>query len=170
MPCCLHPKYNVESFKMKILYICTHNRCRSILSEAVTNHLSKGKIEAKSAGSQPVGQVHPLSIKYLAEAGIATQGLTSQSWDEFEEFAPDIVVTVCDSAAGEACPVWFGSTLKVHWGLQDPSKLTGSEEEIADAFRQTIAIITQRVEGLIQVAQQDKAEWPSHLAKMGATV
>ena len=155
---------------MKILYICTHNRCRSILSEAVTNHLSKGKIEAKSAGSQPVGQVHPLSIKYLAEAGIATQGLTSQSWDEFEEFAPDIVVTVCDSAAGEACPVWFGSTMKVHWGLQDPSKLTGSEEEIADAFRQTIAIITQRVEGLIQVAHQDKAEWPSHLVKMGATV
>ena len=90
---------------MKILYICTHNRCRSILSEAITNHASQGVIEAKSAGSQPVGEVHPLSIKYLAQSGIATSGLTSQSWDEFEAFAPDVVVTVCDSAAGETCPV-----------------------------------------------------------------
>ena len=98
---------------MKVLYICTHNRCRSILSEAITNHFSEGKIMAKSAGSQPVGEVHPLSIKYLQEAGIATDGLRSQSWDEFEAFAPDLVVTVCDSAAGEACPLWFGKSLKV---------------------------------------------------------
>ncbi|MFC3093509.1 arsenate reductase ArsC [Alteromonas sediminis] len=153
---------------MKILYICTHNRCRSILSEAVTNHLSQGSIEAKSAGSQPVGEVHPLSLKYLAEAGIATEGLTSQSWDEFEDFAPDIVVTVCDSAAGEACPVWFGKTLKVHWGLEDPSKLTGSEEDIANAFRQTIAIIQQRVEALIKITHLKRADWAEALATLGA--
>jgi arsenate reductase len=137
---------------MKILYICTHNRCRSILSEAITNHVSNGLITAKSAGSQPVGEVHPLSIKYLQEAGISTAGLRSQSWDEFEDFAPDVVVTVCDSAAAETCPVWFGQSIKVHWGLADPSKLQGSEEEVATAFRATIQEITQRVESLMQLS------------------
>ncbi|WNO11619.1 arsenate reductase ArsC [Teredinibacter sp. KSP-S5-2] len=136
---------------MKILYICTHNRCRSILSEAITNHFGEGKIQAQSAGSQPVGEVHPLSIKYLNEAGISTEGLRSQSWHDFEEFEPDIVVTVCDSAAGEACPLWFGQTIKVHWGLADPSKLEGSEEDVAAAFRQTIAEIQQRVHGLLKI-------------------
>ncbi|WP_143872164.1 arsenate reductase ArsC [Catenovulum sediminis] len=137
---------------MKILYICTHNRCRSILSEAISNHFSDGKLEAKSAGSQPSGEVHPLSLKYLQEAGIATEGLQSQSWDEFEDFAPDIVVTVCDSAAGEACPVWFGNSVKVHWGLSDPSKLEGSESEKAEAFRATIAEIKSRVEALKSIS------------------
>jgi arsenate reductase (thioredoxin) len=153
---------------MKILYICTHNRCRSILSEAITNHKSNGVIDAKSAGSQPVGEVHPLSVKYLQEAGIATEGLISQSWDEFEAFAPDVVVTVCDSAAGESCPVWFGNTLKVHWGLEDPSKLQGTEEELAQAFRNTIALIGERVDGLIAVALRDRTEWRDALAELGA--
>lgn len=136
---------------MKVLYICTHNRCRSILSEAITNHVAGDTMQAKSAGSQPVGEVHPLSIKYLQEAGISVDGLQSQSWDEFENFAPDLVVTVCDSAAGESCPVWFGKSVKVHWGLSDPSKLEGSEEEKAQAFRETINIITQRVQQLAKV-------------------
>ncbi|QJR81185.1 arsenate reductase ArsC [Alteromonas pelagimontana] len=140
---------------MKILYICTHNRCRSILSEAITNYLAKDTIEAKSAGSQPVGQVHPLSIRYLEEAGFPTEGLKSQSWDEFEEFQPDIVITVCDSAAGESCPVWFGKSLKVHWGLADPSKIEGSEEDIAKAFRACINEIASRVEKLKALAGQD---------------
>lgn len=144
-----------ESTVMKILYICTHNRCRSILSEAVTNHLSDGSMVAKSAGSQPVGEVHPLSIRHLEEAGISTEGLRSQSWDDFESFAPNVVVTVCDSAAGESCPVWFGNTIKIHWGLSDPSKLQGSEEDIADAFRHTIAIITERVKQLQTIAAQN---------------
>ncbi|MFQ3234500.1 MAG: arsenate reductase [Paraglaciecola sp.] len=134
---------------VKILYICTHNRCRSILSEAITNHLGAGKIVAKSAGSQPTGAVHPLSIKYLNEAGIATDGLCSQSWDEFATFAPDVVITVCDAAGAEACPLWFGESEKVHWALQDPSKMLGSEAQIADAFNATIAEITQRVQALL---------------------
>ncbi|MED5488094.1 MAG: arsenate reductase ArsC, partial [Pseudomonadota bacterium] len=117
---------------MKILYICTHNRCRSILCEAITN-ASNGNVEARSAGSQPVGEVHPLSLKYLAERGFSTDGLQSQSWDEFEDYDADLVVTVCDSAAGESCPVYFGKSLKVHWGLEDPSKLEGSEQEKAEA-------------------------------------
>ncbi|MGQ8364482.1 arsenate reductase ArsC [Glaciecola sp. 1036] len=139
---------------MKILFICTHNRCRSILSEAITNHIAGDLIDAKSAGSQPVGEVHPLSIQYLQEANISTQGLQSQSWDEFESFAPDVVVTVCDSAAGEACPVWFGKSIKIHWGLVDPSKIEGSEQQKAEGFRACIAQIKQRAIKLKKIAEQ----------------
>ena len=155
---------------MKILYICTHNRCRSILSEAITNHVAGDRIIAKSAGSQPSGVVHPLSIHYLKEANISVDGLQSQSWDEFEDFKPDVVVTVCDSAAGEACPVWFGNSVKVHWGLADPSKIEGSEEEQAQGFRACIAEITERVNKLIPIAEKKltPAEFKSELAKLGA--
>ena len=134
---------------MKILYICTHNRCRSILSEAITNHLAHGNIQAFSAGSQPAGQVHPLTLKYLEEKGIPTTELKSQSWDEFESVHPDVVVTVCDSAANEVCPVWFGDTVKIHWALPDPSKLQGSEEEIRAAFYAVMDTIEQRVQKIL---------------------
>ncbi len=153
---------------MKILYVCTHNRCRSILSEAITNHHANGNIEARSAGSQPSGEVHPLSLKFLEEFGIATLGLKSQSWDEFESFSPDVVITVCDSAAGEACPVWFGKTLKIHWGLEDPSKIDGPADVVADAFRKTINIISERVKALEDVSQRPHNEWQSTLASLGA--
>lgn len=134
---------------MKILFICTHNRCRSILSEAITNHLAKGRITAYSAGSQPAGEVHPLSLKYLQQRGIATDGLKSQSWDEFESISPDVVITVCDSAANESCPIWFGDTVKVHWGLIDPSKLEGTEAELEAAFYAVMDTIEARVEKLL---------------------
>lgn len=140
---------------MKILYICTHNRCRSILSEAITNSLAGNVIQAKSAGSQPAGEVHPLSIKYLNQTGHATDGLMSQSWDDFDSFNPDLVVTVCDSAAGESCPLYFDNTLKVHWGLSDPSKVEGDEAQIEQAFLACISEITQRVEKLKHLAQQN---------------
>lgn len=155
---------------MKILYICTHNRCRSILSEAITNHVAGQCITAKSAGSQPSGEVHPLSLKYLKEANIPINNLQSQSWDEFEGFSPDVVVTVCDSAASEACPVWFGNTVKVHWGLVDPSKIEGSEEEKTRAFRACIAEITERVNQLVPIAskQLSASELKAELAKLGA--
>jgi arsenate reductase len=153
---------------VKILFICTHNRCRSILSEAITNHLSDGALEAFSAGSQPVGEVHPLTLKYLDEAGIPTEGLCSKSWDDFETDQPDIVVTVCDSAANEACPLWFGDTIKLHWGLSDPSKIEGSEEDIANAFRNTIQIIKDRVKALQTVNFQnpDKSQISDELLKL----
>ncbi len=154
---------------MKILYICTHNRCRSILCEAITN-ASQGVLEARSAGSQPVSEVHPLSLKYLAERGYNTNGLKSQSWDEFEDYAADLVVTVCDSAAGESCPVYFGNSLKVHWGLEDPSKLDGSEEEKATAFNHTMNIIEKRVERLSELAEQSlsREALKDALATLGA--
>jgi len=133
----------------KFLFICTHNRCRSILSEAIANHLAQGKIIAYSAGSQPVGEVHPLSIKYLQARDIPTDGLKSQSWDEFEHVEPDVVITVCDSAANEQCPVWLGNCVKVHWGLPDPSKLEGSEEDIRNAFYAVIDTIESRIQKLL---------------------
>lgn len=155
---------------MKILYICTHNRCRSILSEAITNHLAGDCIVAKSAGSQPAGAVHPLSLQYLQEAGIPVDGLESQSWDTMAPFQPDVVVTVCDSAAGESCPLWFEDTVKVHWGLTDPSKLEGTEQQVAEAFRDCIDEITQRVKALRTIASQalEHDELRAALATLGA--
>lgn len=141
---------------LKVLYICTHNRCRSILAEAITNHIANGKINARSAGSQPAGEVHPLTIKHLDATGIPTAGLRSQSWDELVDFKPDVIITVCDSAAGEACPVWFGNTLKLHWGLSDPSKLDGTHEEKAQAFRNTIDTITERVYNMLALSLETK--------------
>lgn len=135
---------------MKLLFICTHNRCRSILAEAITNHLSDGSLEARSAGSQPAGAVHPLTLKYLAEAGISTTGLISQSWDEHEDFAPDVVITVCDSAAGETCPVWFGNSVKVHWSLPDPSRVQGSEAEVRTAFLSVMQTLERRFKALLE--------------------
>ncbi|MGI1679972.1 MAG: arsenate reductase ArsC [Cellvibrionaceae bacterium] len=134
---------------MNILFICTHNRCRSILAEAMTNHVSKGAIKAKSAGSQPSGEVHPLSLKYLKEKNIETSSLKSQSWDEFEGMKFDAVITVCDSAAQEQCPLWIGDSLKVHWGLPDPSKIQGSEKEVKEAFLRTMEIFKERAEKML---------------------
>ena len=131
---------------MKILYICTHNRCRSILCEAITNASSHSSLEARS-----------LSLKYLAEQGYSTDGLKSESWDDFEDYQPDIVITVCDSAAGEACPVYFGNSLKLHWGLEDPSKIEGSEEDKAQAFYNTIDIIEKRVAALTDIVSRKLA-------------
>lgn len=155
---------------MKILYICTHNRCRSILSEAITNQSANGLIIAKSAGSQPAGEVHPLSLKYLAETGFSTEGLISQSWDDFEGFEPDVVVTVCDSAAAEACPVYFGNCLKVHWGLSDPSKIEGDESQVKHAFLACITEIAERVKELEHIAKQNLSttDLKVALAKAGA--
>lgn len=134
------------------LFICTHNRCRSILSEAITNHLAGelGKnVRAYSAGSQPVGQVHPLSIKYLEQRGVGVNGLVSQSWNDFEDQDIDMVVTVCDSAAQETCPVWFSRAQQVHWGLRDPSKLDGTEEEVQAAFFAVMDQIESRIRAVM---------------------
>lgn len=148
---------------MNILYICTHNRCRSILSEAITRQKAQGLIHAMSAGSQPSGKVHPLSLQYLAEAGYNTDNLTSKSWDSLTDdkgnnFVPDVVITVCDQAAGESCPLWLGQTPILHWGLSDPSKLEGSDEQKRDAFLATIQQIEQRVDKLVEIAKLPKDE------------
>lgn len=129
---------------MKLLFICTHNRCRSILAEAITNHAGDGMVTAKSAGSSPQTQVHPSSIRALERHSINTQGLCSQSWHEFEDFEADAIITLCDQAAAETCPVWFGEAVRVHWGLSDPSKSNTDAE-----FDITIDILARRIQALI---------------------
>ena len=145
---------------MKLLYVCSHNRCRSILSEAVTNTLAGDILIARSAGSHPAGEVHPMSLKYLEKAGYPTEGLKSQSWNDFEDFEPDIVITVCDSAAGEACPTYFACSIKFHWGLADPSKLEVNADEQEEAFLACIDEIVERVQTLRGIIEevQDKGD------------
>lgn len=136
---------------MKLLFICTHNRCRSILAEAITNHFSDSKIIAASAGSSPQGEVHPLSLKYLAEQKISIEGLRSQSWNEFEDFNPDAVLTLCDSAVNETCPIWFGKSVQVHWGLADPSKADVGQAAQRALFNNTIEVLERRIKALLKV-------------------
>ena len=108
------------------------------------NHVSNGTVMAFSAGSQPEGRVHPMSLERLDALGISTAGLKSQSWDDFDDYSIDLVVTVCDSAAGESCPLWLGDTPKVHWGLPDPSKLSVDKEAQSRAFDSLIGVLTNR--------------------------
>ncbi|MFN3356775.1 MAG: arsenate reductase ArsC [Pseudomonas sp.] len=129
---------------MKVLFMCTANSCRSILSEALFNHLAPEGFEAVSSGSFPKGQVLPRSLSTLQAAGISTEGLYSKGNDAFEGNPPDIVITVCDKAAGEACPVYFGPATKAHWGLEDPSDVNGDEARVNAAFNATLETIETR--------------------------
>lgn len=127
----------------RVLILCTHNSARSVLGEAMLNHLAikLGKdVKAYSAGSSPKGAVNPFSLQVLKQAGIDTTGVRSKSWDEFSgNDAPtmDIVITVCDSAAAETCPYWPGAPVKVHWGFPDPSNVAGADAAKAAAFEIT---------------------------------
>ncbi|MEA9987602.1 arsenate reductase ArsC [Pseudomonas sp. RTS1] len=131
---------------MKVLFMCTANSCRSILSEAMFNHLAPEGFEAVSSGSFPKGQVLPRSLSTLQAAGISIEGLYSKGNDAFQGCPPDVVITVCDKAAGEACPVYFGPAVKAHWGLEDPSEMQGDEAQVEAAFKATLDIITARCE------------------------
>ena len=143
---------------MRVLFMCTANSCRSILSEAMFNHLAPQGFQAISAGSFPKGQVLPRSLTTLQEAGIAIDGLSSKGNDAFEANPPDIVITVCDKAAGEACPVYFGPALTAHWGLEDPSEVKGDETVVAAAFHSTLARIETRCRAFLALpfAQLDR--------------
>jgi protein-tyrosine-phosphatase len=154
---------------MKVLFMCTHNSCRSILSEALFNHLAPEVMEAVSSGSFPSGKVNAQALKTLEAAGISTEGLSSKASDAFESSPPDIVITVCDRAAGEACPIFFGPSLKAHWGLADPSVATGSEAEIEAAFQATLAKIEERVRAFISlpVRQMSVDDLKASLARIG---
>jgi arsenate reductase len=134
---------------MRVLFMCTANSCRSILCEAMFNHLAPDGFEAVSSGSFPKGQVLPRSLTTLQQAGIRIDGLSSKGNDAFEGNPPDIVITVCDKAAGESCPVYFGPALKAHWGLEDPSDVVGDEAVVDAAFRATLARIEQRCKAFL---------------------
>ena len=136
---------------MKLLFLCTHNACRSILSEAIANKLSDGRLTVQSAGSAPAGVIHPLTVEHLQLRGYSTEGLSSKSWDELKDYHPDIVITVCNPAAGESCPVWFNKALKLHWGLMDPTHLTSNEMSVSDAFDTVISTLEARIDSLLSL-------------------
>lgn len=135
----------------KILFLCTGNSCRSIMAEALLNHLGKDDFIAFSAGSFPTGQVHPLSLRTLQSKGVSTFGLRSKSWDEFKDKPIDIVITVCDQAAGEACPIFPSKPVKAHWSLPDPAKFAGSEEKRLAEFLRVFTVIEHRIKALLRL-------------------
>jgi arsenate reductase len=134
---------------VKLLFVCTHNACRSILAEVIARELGGDRIEAASAGSSPAGQLHPLTLQYLNRHGYSIDGLGSKGFDDVVSFSPDVVITVCDRAASESCPVWLGDAVKVHWGLPDPSHHEGTEQERETAFDSVTARIRFRIEALL---------------------
>ena len=133
---------------MNVLFLCTGNSARSILAEAILNAEGRGRLRAFSAGSHPKGAVRPEALRLLASLGHPTEGLRSKSWDEFAiPGAPPLhfVVTVCDAAAGEACPFWPGQPVTAHWGVPDPAAATGSEAEVALAFADSYDRLRRRI-------------------------
>ena len=136
-----HEPYNV-------LFLCSGNSARSILAESIMNRDCQGLFRASSAGSHPKGEVHPAALKLLASMNYPTDGLRSKSWDEFEaEGAPvfDFIVTVCDNAAGEVCPIWPGKPIRSHWGIGDPAAAQGASWEIDRAFAEAHRLLSNRI-------------------------
>ena len=134
---------------MRVLVLCTGNSCRSIMAESLINEIGKGAYEAVSAGSFPAGYVHPKSIETLQRHGFTAVNPRSKSWDEFAGQKFDLVITVCDNAAGETCPALMGNPKKMHWSTPDPAKATGNESEINAAFDEAFGMLKSRVESLI---------------------
>lgn len=134
---------------LNVLILCTGNSCRSIIGEALINHLGQGRLRGFSAGSQPTGKVNAGAISVLERHGLSTADFHSKTWDSFGEQAFDLVITVCDNAAGEACPLYPGRAVKGHWGIPDPAHVSGSEAEINAAFETTYQQLTARIERLL---------------------
>ena len=156
---------------MNVLFLCTGNSCRSILGEATFNHLAPLGWTAMSAGSKPAGYVHPRSLALLAREDIATEGYFSKSWEDLPA-TPDIVITVCSSAAGETCPAYLGPVLRTHWGVEDPAHATGTDEEIDAEFMLAYRILRSRIEAFLALPldelKQDRTRMKSELDRVGA--
>lgn len=155
---------------MNVLFLCTGNSCRSILAEGTFNHFPPPGWKAMSAGSQPTGQVHPRSLALLAREGISTEGCHSKSWDNLP-LTPDIVVTICSSAAGETCPAYLGPVLRTHWGVEDPAHARGTDAEIDAAFASAYRILRARIEALLALPlaelQSDRPRLKAELDRIG---
>jgi arsenate reductase len=158
---------------MNVLFLCTGNSCRSILAEATFNALAPAGLRAVSAGSDPTGCVHPRALALLAREGIATDGYRSKSWHDLP-VTPDVVITVCASAAGETCPVYLAPLPRAHWGVDDPAKATGSDAEIDAAFAQAYRILRARIEALLalpaDLAERDPAAFKAEVGRIGTEV
>jgi arsenate reductase (thioredoxin) len=147
---------------MNVLFLCTGNSCRSILGEATFNHLAPSGWRAMSAGSKPTSQVHPRSLALLAREGISTEGYYSKSWNDLP-VTPDIVLSVCGSAANETCPAYLGPVLRSHWGVEDPAHVTGTDAEIDAAFMNTYRILRHRIEQFLELPLNELQQDGEHL-------
>lgn len=158
---------------MNILFLCTGNSCRSILGEATFNHLAPVGWAATSAGSKPAGTVHPRALALLRREGIPTGGCHSKAWDDLPA-VPDIVITVCASAAGETCPAYLGPALRSHWGVDDPAHATGTDDEADAAFEQAYGVLRRRIEAFLSLPldelAKDRARLKAELDRIGASV
>jgi protein-tyrosine-phosphatase len=157
---------------MNVLFLCTGNSARSIMSEVMMNAMAKGRFIAHSAGSMPTGTVNPLAIELLQKNRLPTEGLRSKSWDEFAAAgAPplDFVFTVCDNAAGEVCPMWPGQPVTAHWGVEDPAAIDGSEEDKRKAFFRAFTTLQRRIELFLSLplAKLDKLSLQQRLNEIG---
>lgn len=157
-----------------VLFLCTGNSARSIIAECVLNRLGSGRFKAYSAGSHPTGRVNPHALALLKRLNYPTEALRSKSWSEFAAPSPivlDFVFTVCDSAAGEVCPVWPGQPMTAHWGLPDPAAATGSEAEIAMAFNETHRMLNNRLSIFVNlpIAALDAMSLQKRLDDIGHT-
>ncbi|WP_304176914.1 arsenate reductase ArsC [Phenylobacterium aquaticum] len=155
-----------------VLFLCTGNSARSILAEAILNELGAGKFVGYSAGSMPRGEVNPHALALLTKLGLPTAGLRSKPWDEFAApGAPDLhfVITVCDNAAGEVCPIWPGQPMTAHWGLPDPAEATGSEAQVALAFAETYRMLRQRISAFaaLPIASLDQLALKRRMDEIG---
>ncbi len=142
---------------LNIFVICTGNSCRSVMGEALFNHLGQGRIKAFSAGSHPIGRINQGALATLARHGLPSQGYKSQSWEDFEDQPMDIVITVCDNAAGETCPVYLTQAVRAHWGVSDPGHVKGTDEEIIAAFEQTYRTLELRVNKMLALSLETMA-------------
>ncbi len=154
---------------LKILVLCTGNSCRSVMAEGLLNHYGKEKVLAFSAGSFPTGTVHPMSLATLKRHGMNDQGYRSKSWDEFTDQPIDILITVCDNAAGEVCPIFPGQPIKAHWGVSDPAHFQGTPAEIEAEFNRVFAMLEHRVKAFLclPLAQLDQTKLQQELNKIG---
>ncbi len=156
-----------------VLFLCTGNSARSILAEATLNHLGKGRFRAFSAGSHPSGTVNPLVLEYLRGEGLNVAGVRSKSWEEFAAPgapAMDFVITVCDDAAGETCPVWPGRPVTAHWGVEDPARHMHDPARARKVIEEAARVLRHRILLLVSlpVAQLDRAALESKARAIGA--
>ena len=138
----------MENNSFDVLFLCTGNSARSILAEAYLNSIGRGRFRAHSAGSHPTGKVNPFALELLSKHKLSDGGLRSKSWDEFAAAGAtqmDFVFTVCDSAAGEVCPIWPGQPITAHWGVEDPAAVLGTDEEKRRAFLKAFTELATRI-------------------------
>ena len=157
---------------LNVLFLCTGNSARSILAESILNAVDPARFRAHSAGSHPAGRVNPFALELLARNGYPTDGLRSKNWEEFAApGAPplDFIVTVCDNAAGEACPVWPGRPTSAHWGVADPAAVEGTDEDKRRAFLEAFAILKRRIElfASLPLARLDRLSLQARMREIG---